>query len=462
MREEKDTLGKMDVREDVYYGIQTVRAVENFPVSGLKESEELINSYVELKKACALTNMDLDVLDEEKGRLIVDACDDILEGGYEDQFPVDVFQAGAGTSFNMNVNEVIANRALEIVGKEKGKYEFIHPNDHVNMSQSSNDTFPTASHIAIIKAADKLIKILHNLADAFESKGKDFSDVQKSGRTHLMDATPVTLGDEFLAYASSIDRAAKRIKEARNDLLELPIGGTAVGTGVNTPEGFRKKVIKKLSEITGYDFEEARNSFELIHSRSQMVEFSGTLKELALELTRIANDIRLLSSGPLTGLGEIDLPKVQPGSSIMPGKINPVMAECLNMICFQIIGKDTTVSMAGQAGQLEMNVMVPVITYNILDSISLLNNYLPVLQVKCIEGIKANEEKCREYMELSPSLATVLSPKNGYEKAAEIAEESIEKGIPIPELVVEKGIMTQEEADELFDPEKLADNKYRE
>ncbi|MFW6041066.1 MAG: aspartate ammonia-lyase [Thermoplasmatota archaeon] len=461
MRKEKDTLGEKEIPDDAYFGVQTMRALENFPVSGLTERKELIYSYVELKKACAIVNMDLEVLDEEIGDTLIKACDDILNGGYEDQFPVDVFQAGAGTSFNMNVNEVIANKALEMMGKKKGEYEYIHPNDHVNMSQSSNDTFPTASHIAIIRSTDELIQVLNKLTNVFKKKGKEFLEIFKSGRTHLMDATPVTLGDEFLSYASSIKRASRRILEARDKLLELPIGGTAVGTGVNTPDRYRENVVNKLSDITGFELIEAKNSFELINSRSQMVEFSNTLKGLALELNRIANDLRLLGSGPSTGLAEIKLPRVQPGSSIMPGKINPVMAECLNMVCFHIIGNDTTVSMAGEAGQLEMNVMAPIMTHNILNSISLFVNYLPVFQEKCLEGIEADEKRCNNYLKSSPALATLLAPKIGYEQAAQLAQEALKKDKHISKLAVDKGLLTEKEAKEIFDSKEISRNKYR-
>ncbi|MFW6196002.1 MAG: aspartate ammonia-lyase [Thermoplasmatota archaeon] len=461
MRIEKDTIGKKEVPEDAYYGVQTQRAIENFPVSGRTESPILIDSYILLKKACALTNIELEVLDEEKGKTIVKACDELLHGDHYNQFPIDVFQAGAGTSFNMNVNEVIANKALEISGKERGDYDYIHPNDHVNRSQSSNDTFPTASHMAIVESAEKLVDNLDSLAESFKTRGKEFEKIPKSGRTHLMDATPITLGDEFYAYGSSIERAIESISKAKDELLEIPIGGTATGSGTNTPEGYRENIIDNISELTEKNYRPAKDSFELIHSRALMSKFSSILKNLAEELNRIANDLRLLSSGPKTGISEINLPKVQPGSSIMPGKINPVMVECLNMICFQIMGRDNTISLANQAGQMEMNVMTPVITYNILDSISLLNNYLPIFRKKCIEGIEANEERCRQNYENSPSLATILTPKIGYMKAAEIAEESLEKNIPVPELVIEKGILTEQKSEELFDPKKVAKSKYK-
>ncbi|MBS3782778.1 MAG: aspartate ammonia-lyase [Candidatus Thermoplasmatota archaeon] len=460
-RTEKDSIGEKEVPEEAYYGIQTKRALENFPVSGLTESRELIHSYLILKKTCAKANMKSGKLDEEKGRYIVKACDEILDGGYEDQFVVDVFQAGAGTSFNMNVNEVIANKALEMMGESKGEYEKIHPNDHVNMSQSTNDTFPTASHLAIIKVSENLLGVLESISESFYSKGEEFIDVGKSGRTHLMDATPISLGDEFLAYASAIERAKERLETSQENLLELPIGGTATGRGANTPEGFRESVIKELSKLLDKDFKPACNSFELIHSRSQMADYSSRLKDLASELIRIANDLRLLASGPKTGIAEIELPEVQPGSSIMPSKVNPVMAECLNMICFQIVGRDSVVGLANQAGQMEMNVMVPIITYNIIDSIKILNSYLPVFEKRCIRGIEVNEEVCRDNLRKTPSLATLLSPKIGYLKAAKLAKEAMEREIPIAELAREKEVLPEDELEEIFDQAKMINNKYR-
>ncbi len=460
-RTEKDSIGEKEIPKEAYYGVQTQRALENFPVSGLTESLELIYSYVKLKKACAKANIECGKLEEEKGKYIINACNQILTGDYEDHFVVDIYQAGAGTSFNMNVNEVIANVALELMGESKGEYDKIHPNDHVNMSQSTNDTFPTASHIAIIESSGKLLADLESIANAFSSKGEEFIDIGKSGRTHLMDATPISLGDEFLAYASAIERAKERLKDSQQNLLELPIGGTATGRGANTPEGFRKSVIKELSDLLDRDFKPAKNSFELIHSRSQMADYSSCLKDLATEFIRIANDLRLLGSGPKTGIAEIELPEVQPGSSIMPGKVNPVMAECLNMICFQIVGRDSAVTLANQAGQMEMNVMVPLIAYNIIDSIEILHNYIPVFEKRCVRGIKANEEICKRNLEMTPALATLLSTEIGYLKASELAKEAMEKDMPIEELAREKEVLPEESLDKIFDPEEIIKNKYR-
>jgi aspartate ammonia-lyase len=461
-RLERDSIGEKEIPAEVYYGIQTIRAIENFPVSGQRERPELVRAYLLVKKAAALTNMELGAVDRKRGTAIVKAADEVLGGRFADQFPVDLFQAGAGTSFNMNINEVLANIALEILNKEKGDYEYLSPNDHVNRSQSSNDSFPTASHIAILMEANGLITVLYNLAYGFERKGEEIASIPKSGRTHLMDAMPVNIGDEFRAYGSAIKRAAERIREQRTNLLEVAIGGTATGTGVNTPPLYRKNVIENLSELTSFELIPARNSHEALQSRSQMSAFSGALRELALELIRIANDLRLMGSGPTAGLSEIVLPPVQPGSSIMPGKVNPVMAECLNMISFQIIGNDTAVSLAAQAGQLELNVMTPIMTSNILESIFLLNNYLPVFQSRCIDGILADKEHLRTVAETNPILATLLSPKIGYLQAAKLAKEAMETKQPIKDLAIKKGILSREEADQLFDLENISKNRYQE
>ncbi len=461
MRQERDSLGVRDVPSDAYYGIQTLRAVENFPVSGRRERPELISAYTLIKIAAARANMKFGVLDRERGDVIVRAAEEILKGMFADQFPVDIFQAGAGTSFNMNVNEVIANRGLELLGKERGQYDFLNPNDHVNLSQSTNDTFPTASHIAIIREAEKLETVIDTLAASFRRKGNEFVHLPKTGRTHLMDAIPVTLGDEFLAYASALSRASGRIRERRDGLLKVAIGGTATGTGANAPPGYREAVITNLRTLTSLDLVPAKNSFEALQSRAQMAAFSGSLREFSLDLIRIANDLRLMSSGPTAGIDEIILPPVQPGSSIMPGKVNPVMAECADMIAFQIIGNDTAVSFAAQAGQFELNVMTPVIVHNILESVSLLNHYLPVFAMHCVDGIVANEDRLIATIGMNPILATLLSPKVGYLRAAEIAHESMVSHRSIRDLAVEKGILTIEEADEMFDLHTLAKNQFR-
>jgi aspartate ammonia-lyase len=454
-RVERDSLGSLELPDAALYGIQTARALANFPVSGLRAHPELVSAYLFVKKAAVLTNMELKVLDRALGSAILQAADDALTGKFNDQFVVDAYQAGAGTSFNMNVNEVLANRALELLGRKRGDYEYLSPNDHVNLGQSSNDTYPTASHVATIMAAVKLLDALEELALVFRRKGDEFKAIPKVGRTHLMDALPVTLGDEFRAYASALERGAQRIEQRRDDLRELPIGGTAVGTGAGSHRQFRDRIIQHLSELCAIEFIPARDSFEALQSRALLSAFSSALKELALELIRIANDLRLLASGPFAGLAEIELPVVQPGSSIMPGKVNPSMPECLNMICFQVVGNDTAVALAVQAGQLELNVMAPVITWNILQSLTLLANFLPVFGVSCVEGVRANEEKCRAYLELNPALATLLVPKIGHLQAAELAKEAVARKMPVPELAVEKGILTPEEAAGLFDLKRI-------
>jgi aspartate ammonia-lyase len=460
MRKEKDSLGELELPDNALYGIQTKRAMINFPVSGIGERREFINAYVLVKSAAAMVNVRLGVLDAEKGDAIIKAAEEVLSEKHYNQFRVDVFQAGAGTSFNMNVNEVLANRALEILGREKGDYEFLSPNDHVNRAQSTNDTFPTAAHIACVMATDPLIKAIAELAGAFERKAQEFSHIPKSGRTHLMDATPLTLGHEFKAYTAALVRAGEKIVQRREDLLEIPLGSTAVGTGVSAHPDYREEVIKELSELTSFIFKPSRDSFEGLQSRAQLAAFSGSLRELAMELNRIANDLRLLGSGPITGLAEITLPTVQPGSSIMPGKVNPVMAECLNMVAFHVIGNDTTVGLAASAGQLDLNVFTPVMIHNILESMTILTNYLPVFQRRCVEGISANEKKARSYLEKNPSLATLLSPKIGYLAAAELAKEALGKGISVKKLAVQKGVITKAEARIIFDLKKVTKSKY--
>ncbi|MBN1195314.1 MAG: aspartate ammonia-lyase [Methanomicrobiaceae archaeon] len=459
-RSERDSLGTREVPEDVYWGIQTLRAIENFPVSGRRERPELVRAYALLKQAAAQANTSLGELDPVRAEAIVTAAEECATGRFADQFPVDIFQAGAGTSFHMNVNEVIANRALEILGHPRGEYTFLSPNDHVNRAQSTNDTFPTASHIAALFAADTLLEALAVLAASFRAKGEAFIRLPKSGRTHLTDALPLTLGNEFYAYAVAVERAAGRLRERRDDLLEVPIGGTATGTGANAHPRFREKVLAELTGITALPFVPARDSFEGLQSRAQLAAFSGAQRELALELIRIANDLRLLSSGPTTGLAEITLPAVQPGSSIMAGKVNPVMAECLNMVCFQVIGNDTAVMMAATAGQIDLNVMTPVMIANILDSCSLLSAFLPVFAARCIDGITADETRLREYVVKNPILSTLIAPAIGYLKAAEIAKMAFDEGTTVREIAIREGLLSPEEADRLLDPVRASESLY--
>ncbi|HEY2933893.1 MAG TPA: aspartate ammonia-lyase [Acidobacteriota bacterium] len=450
MRTEKDSLGEKEIPDTAYYGIQTARALENFPVSGIREHPAFIRSYVWIKRAAAEANRDLGLLDAARASAILRACDEILGGALQDQFVVDVFQAGAGTSFNMNVNEVVANRALELMGKKRGDYASLHPNDHVNMAQSTNDTFPTAMHLSALLLHRRAQSALERLISSLRRKGEEFAEVIKSGRTHLQDAVPVTLGQEFTAYAGALERSAKFLKAAAAELLELPLGGTAVGTGLNAVPGYRQRAMQYLSSYSGFPLKPTPDMREGMQSRLAIAAMASSLKLLALELTRIANDIRLLASGPLTGLDEIVLPAVQPGSSIMPGKVNPVMAECLNMIAFYVIGSETVIALASQAGQLELNVMMPVMIYSLLQSMEVLANYLPVFAERCIDGIRPNVERCRRYYETSPSLATVLNPVIGYNAAAEVVKQALRESRSIIDVVRERGILGEEELQKLF------------
>ena len=454
-RKEKDSLGEREVPADAYYGIQTLRATENFPVSGIRARPEFIKAYAMVKKAASLANMDVGWLEPYIAEAIVSACDEVIAGKLHDQFVVDDFQAGAGTSFNMNFNEVLANRALELIGREKGNYSTIHPNDHVNMAQSTNDTYPTAMRLCILMISQDLVDNLEKLRRAFVKKGMEFDRVLKSGRTHLMDALPVTLGQEFMAYSVAIKKARDQLKGTLKLLEEVPLGATAVGTGANTHPDYHKQVVKHMRQISDLNLTVAEDPRESLQSRLDFATISGSLRNLALELIRISNDLRLMNSGPTTGWAEIRLPATQPGSSIMPGKVNPVMAECMDMICFQIVGNDVAASMAVQAGQMELNVMNPVMIHNILESIVLLNNYIPVFIERCISGIEADEEKCRGYLEKNPSIATFLDPYIGYMKAAEIAKEAVARKVSVKELVLEKGILTKEQVDQIFDLEYL-------
>lgn len=460
-RTEVDSLGSKKVPKRAYYGIQTQRALENFPVSGIKAPRIFVYSYIMVKKAAATANMQVGWLDKKIGDAVLRACDEVLNGKFLDQFVVDVFQAGAGTSFNMNANEVLANRALEILGKEKGDYKIVSPNDHVNMAQSSNDTFPTALHIAALMSLQPLLEELDKLAEAFHKLGSKYADVIKSGRTHLQDALLVTVGQELNAYAQAIRKAREQIAVRSRLLEELALGGTAVGTGVNAHPRFTRIAIAELCSMTGLRLEEAGDPFEALQSRSAIAAVSSALKELALELIRVANDLRLLSSGPTTGFAELELPSVQPGSSIMPGKVNPVMAECLDMIAFQIVGNDLTVSLAVQAGQLELNVMTPVMMHNILQSIHLLTSYLPMFRKKCVEGIAVDRKRCRSYVQKNPSLAVFLSPSIGYLKASTIAQQALKEGRSVEEIALEKGILKPKQAKRTFKSDFLLGKKRK-
>ena len=455
MRIERDTLGEVAVPDDALWGAQTQRAVENYPVSGLREHPVFIRAFILLKKAAALANRELGALDPAIADAIVQACDELLGNldKYRDQFPVDVFQAGAGTSFNMNVNEVIANLA----NPQRGTYDPVRPNDHVNMAQSTNDVFPTAIRVATLLLLEELFPALDDLAMALGERGEAFKDVIKSGRTHLQDAVPVTLGQEFNAYGEAVARATRQLAATVAELREVGIGGTAAGTGMNAPRGYRQTVVKHLNAMhPDLELHPAEDLREAMQSQLPVAMVSAALRNLALELTRIANDLRLLASGPQTGLAEIILPAVQPGSSIMPGKVNPSMLECLNQICFHVIGADTAIAFAVQAGQLELNVMMPLMAFELLFSIEILKNYLPVFVEKSIRGIEADRAQCEAYYVSSPSLATVLNPIIGYARAAEIAKESAKTGKPIPTLLRERQLLSEEEIARIFTPEFLA------
>lgn len=451
-RVEKDSLGDVRVPATALYGAQTARAIRNFPITGLRPHPTLVRATVLVKRAAAETNRDLGVLDAERANAIIAAADRILGGEYLDQWRVDPIQAGAGTSHNMNTNEVLANLANESLGGKRGEYKPIHPNDHVNMAQSTNDVFPTAMRIASLMELQQLYPSLDRLRAAFAQKGKEFDRIIKSGRTHLQDAVPIRLGQEFTAYAITLGKMKRKIQQAAESLLELNIGATAAGTGLNSDPRYQKAVVAKLAELTGFPLRPADNLVEMTESQSAMAESHGALKLLAVELTRISNDLRLMSSGPQTGLAEIVLPPVQPGSSIMPGKVNPVMAEMLNMACFQVIGNDTTITMAVQAGQLELNVMMPVMAFDMLMSIDILKNAMEVVAEYCVEGITANEERCRYFVDNSMGLATALNPYIGYSAAAKVAQENYRTGRSIRDIVLDMGLLSAQDLDRILDP----------
>ncbi len=415
----------------------------------------MIRAYTRIKKACAETNLEFGRLPAEKARAIGAACDEVLAGGLADQFVVDVYQAGAGTSFHMNVNEVLAGRAAEILGKSRGDRTAVNPNDDVNLGQSTNDTFPTALHMAAVAVGRLLADEVGRAAGALTQKGTEFAGIVKSGRTHLMDAVPVTLGQEFRAYGAAIAHRKTALDRSLDGLLELALGGSAAGTGLNTPPGFREKAIARLAEFSGERYTPAADAREAMQSRAAAGDYSAALRALAVELGRLSNDIRLLASGPSTGLDEIRLPPVQPGSSIMPGKVNPSLLECLNMLCFQIIGMDSANMLAVGGGQLELNVMMPLLAHNLTRGPQLLVNFLPVVRTRCIDGITANPEKCRHYLEESPSVITALTPKIGYAKAAEIFKEAVARGVRVREVLLEKKVVTEKELEEAMAPATL-------
>jgi aspartate ammonia-lyase len=451
-RLEKDSLGTVEVPEYAYYGAQTARAVENFPISGLKPHPALVWATVVIKKCAARANMSTGRLDANVGQAIIQAADEILSGKLPDQFVVDPFQAGAGTSHNMNANEVLANRAAELLGGSRGCYDLVHPNDHVNMAQSTNDVFPTAMRLACLRQMERLELALEAFSGSLRQKGEEFDGILKSGRTHLQDAVPIRLGQEFEAWAKAVDGSLAGIRRTASDLQKLGIGGTAVGTGMNAEAEYIDAIVVGLAAETGFNLTRGEDLVERMQNMDPFVALSSGLKGLAVNLSRIANDLRLLASGPRTGLDEITLPPVQPGSSIMPGKINPSMAEMTNMVAFQAIGADTTVTMAAQAGQLELNVMMPVIAFNLLFAMEILTNAVAKLTSACIDGIVAHPEKCRSYLEGSLGLATVLAPHIGYMAAAEVAKEAVASGRSIAEVVLDRGILDKERLAEILDP----------
>jgi aspartate ammonia-lyase len=454
-RIERDPLGDVNVPADAYYGGQTARAVENFPISGLRAPADLVTATILVKKAAAEANAALGRLDRAIAGAIVAAADEVLAGRLRDQFVVDVYQAGAGTSHNMNANEVLANRAAELLGHPRGAYTQVHPNDHVNMGQSTNDVFPTATRLALLMTSGALVTAGQTLADSLVRKSEEFVDVLKTGRTHLQDAVPITLGQEFSGYAECVRRGAGDVAAAAEQLQELNIGATAVGTGLNAGEDYRRLVVENLGRETGLAVTPARNLFRVTQSMGDVLAYSSAMRRLAVEVGKIASDLRLLSMGPRAGLAEITLPPVQPGSSIMPGKVNPSIPEMVNQVCFQVMGCDMTVALACEAGQLELNVMMPVIAWNALHASTILRESITVFRTRCIEGITANEERARELLDRSTAMATALSPYIGYAATAELAKESVSTGRSIRELVLARGLLDQVRLDRILSPDAM-------
>ncbi|MEW9671103.1 aspartate ammonia-lyase [Ammoniphilus sp. 3BR4] len=452
MRREKDFLGEKEIPSHAYYGIQTLRATENFPITGYRLHPALIRAMAMVKKAAALANMETGQLNARLGQAIVQAAQEILDGKWHDQFIVDPIQGGAGTSINMNANEVIANRALELIGERKGDYFQLSPNSHVNMSQSTNDAFPTAIHLAVLDLLEKLLETMQTMHDAFGKKAQQFDHVIKMGRTHLQDAVPIRLGQEFEAYRRVLERDLKRIRQSRQHLFEINMGATAVGTGLNADPRYIKQVVQRLVEISGFPLTEAEHLVDATQNTDAYTEVSAALKVCMINMSKIANDLRLMASGPRAGLGEISLPSRQPGSSIMPGKVNPVMAEVINQVAFQVIGNDHTICLASEAGQLELNVMEPVLVFNLLQSISIMNNAFGAFTAYCLNGIEANEERMKAYVEKSVGIITAVNPHLGYETAARIAREALQTGKSVRELCLQHNVLTEEELDQILDP----------
>ncbi|WP_445480616.1 aspartate ammonia-lyase [Lysinibacillus irui] len=454
-RIEKDFLGERVLPAEAYYGIQTLRATENFPITGYTIHSSLIKAMGIVKKAAALSNMEVHLLSKEIGEAIVEAAQEVIDGKWDAEFIVDPIQGGAGTSINMNANEVIANRALEILGKDKGDYHTVSPNSHVNMSQSTNDAFPTAIHIAVLNLIDELLETMDYMQSVFHQKAEQFAHVIKMGRTHLQDAVPIRLGQEFEAYCRVINRDIVRIRQTRPNLYDVNMGATAVGTGLNAFPDYIKSVDEHLAEISGLPLKGATHLVDATQNTDAYTEVSGALKICMINMSKIANDLRLMASGPRAGLGEILLPARQPGSSIMPGKVNPVMPEVLNQVAFQVIGNDHTISLASEAGQLELNVMEPVLVFNLIQSISIMNNVFRAFTENCLKDIEANEERMKEYVEKSVGVLTAVNPHIGYEVAARLAREAILTGRSIRELCIEEGVLTKEQLDLILDPYEM-------
>lgn len=451
-RTEYDSIGAKEVPNYAYYGVQSLRAAENFPITGLAMHTEAIKSIAEIKKAAAITNYEVGRLDKNRTYAIVKACDEIISGKFHDQFIVDPIQGGAGTSFNMNANEVIANRAIEHIGGIKGDYSIIHPNDHVNYGQSTNDVFPSCGRITVLKLINKLQEQLNRLYNAFLIKAEEFDGVIKMGRTQMQDAIPIRLGQEFRAYANAIKRDISRFEKAKNEMSILNLGGTAIGTGLNADKNYLQRVVKNLDKITGLKLKQAKDLIDATQNADSYVAVSGVTKSCAVNLSKISNDLRLMSSGPRTGFGEINLPPKQNGSSIMPGKVNPVIPEVVNQVAFNVIGNDLTITMAAEAGQLELNAFEPIIFYNLFQSIETLTNAVETFVDNCVLGITANVEHCKSKVENSVGIITAVCPHIGYKKSAEIAKEALETGVPVRELLLRDKLLTKDELNTILNP----------
>lgn len=456
-RKESDLLGELQVPANAYYGVQTQRAIENFKISGqtLSSYPEFIRALAWVKKGAAMTNHSFGLLNDELYQNILLACDELATGKYDAEFPIDMIQGGAGTSVNMNANEVIANIVLEKMGKEKGDYTHCSPNDHINLSQSTNDAYPTAIKLALLQMNEKLVEKLASIVRAFRAKGEEFQDVIKMGRTQLQDAVPMTLGQEFEAFAATLEEDVERLNNNAKLFVEVNMGATAIGTGLNAPLGYAKKCAENLADITGYPIVSAPNLVEATPDTGSYVIYSSAMKRLAVKLSKICNDLRLLSSGPRAGLYEINLPPMQPGSSIMPGKVNPVIPEVVNQVCYKIIGNDLTVTFAAEAGQLQLNVMEPVLSHAIMENIQFLCNALDTLREKCVVGITANKEVCLNMVKNSIGIVTALNPALGYKTSTAIAKEALETGKSVYDLVLEKNLLSEKELNDLLDPKNM-------